>query len=136
VRASKCAGHSVGCRFSSMNREVKSGAMSRLLVLVMLVVSLVCSASEEWKEKVLYSFQNGSDGATPAGGVVFDKEGNLYGARPRPGNIAKNKTTLLVLSVPITASKWRASGTLSFSRMTSKPSLYLPTTNTSPLFIV
>jgi hypothetical protein len=37
-------------------------------------------ASAEWKEKVLYSFQGGTDGASPAGGVVFDKQGNLYGA--------------------------------------------------------
>ena len=29
---------------------------------------------------MLYSFQGGSDGAVPAGGVVFDKAGNLYGA--------------------------------------------------------
>ena len=33
-----------------------------------------------WKEKVLYSFQGGNDGAVPAGGVVFGKQGNLYGA--------------------------------------------------------
>jgi hypothetical protein len=34
----------------------------------------------EWKEKVLYSFQGIPDGAIPAGGVVFDSAGNLYGA--------------------------------------------------------
>ena len=33
-----------------------------------------------WKEKVLYSFQGIPDGAVPAGGVVFDRIGNLYGA--------------------------------------------------------
>ncbi len=32
-----------------------------------------------WTETVLYSFQNGSDGAEPAGGLIFDKSGNLYG---------------------------------------------------------
>ncbi len=31
-------------------------------------------------EHVLYSFQGGADGQTPAGGVVFDKQRNLYGA--------------------------------------------------------
>jgi len=41
---------------------------------------LVPSAFAHWKEKVLYSFQGGTDGAVPAGGVVFDKSGNLYGA--------------------------------------------------------
>jgi uncharacterized repeat protein (TIGR03803 family) len=31
------------------------------------------------KEKVLYSFKGGSDGATPAGALVADNAGNLYG---------------------------------------------------------
>jgi uncharacterized repeat protein (TIGR03803 family) len=30
-------------------------------------------------ESVLYSFQNGSDGAEPVGGVIADSQGNLYG---------------------------------------------------------
>ena len=34
---------------------------------------------EQWNEKVLYSFQGGSDGAIPFGNVVFDAAGNLYG---------------------------------------------------------
>jgi len=38
------------------------------------------------KEKVLYSFQGGTDGATPAGGVVFDAAGNLYGATTNGGS--------------------------------------------------
>jgi uncharacterized repeat protein (TIGR03803 family) len=33
-----------------------------------------------WKENVLYDFQNGSDGADPAGGLIVDASGNLYGA--------------------------------------------------------
>jgi len=41
---------------------------------------LTVPASAEWKEKVLYSFQGSNDGQSPAGGVVFDKAGNLYGA--------------------------------------------------------
>jgi len=36
------------------------------------------SASGTWKETVLFSF-NGTDGYGPYGGVVFDREGNLYG---------------------------------------------------------
>ncbi len=46
----------------------------------MLILALASGASAKWREKVLYSFQGGTDGATPAGGVVFDKAGNLYGA--------------------------------------------------------
>ena len=32
-----------------------------------------------WTETVLYSFQNGSDGESPMGGLIFDAAGNLYG---------------------------------------------------------
>ena len=55
------------------------------LLLAVLVVALPASA--EWKEKVLYSFQGGTtDGSLPAGGVVFDKAGNLYGADTSGGS--------------------------------------------------
>ncbi|MGA8763160.1 MAG: choice-of-anchor tandem repeat GloVer-containing protein, partial [Candidatus Sulfotelmatobacter sp.] len=33
-----------------------------------------------WTEKVLYSFQGGTDGALPYAGLVMDAAGNLYGA--------------------------------------------------------
>ena len=35
---------------------------------------------------MLYNFQSGTDGANPAGGVVFDTEGNLYGATENGGS--------------------------------------------------
>jgi len=54
--------------------------IAHILCLSLVLAALVSFASAEWKEKVLYSFQGGTDGATPAGGVVFDKAGNLYGA--------------------------------------------------------
>jgi uncharacterized repeat protein (TIGR03803 family) len=31
------------------------------------------------KEKPIYTFQDGADGANPTGGLAFDKTGNLYG---------------------------------------------------------
>lgn len=31
-----------------------------------------------WTEKVIYSFRNGTDGANPVGGVIFDSSGSLY----------------------------------------------------------
>ncbi len=50
------------------------------LLLAALAISPPARAAT-WSEQVLYSFQGGtSDGAAPAGGVVFDKAGNLYGA--------------------------------------------------------
>ena len=38
-----------------------------------------------WKESVLYSFQNGSDGEYPDAGLIFDPSGNLYGATDNGG---------------------------------------------------
>ena len=37
-------------------------------------------AKSTWAETILYSFKGGSDGANPAGGLVFDSSGKLYGA--------------------------------------------------------
>ena len=33
-----------------------------------------------WTETVLYNFQGDKDGQLPYGDLVFDKQGNLYGA--------------------------------------------------------
>ncbi len=64
-----------------MNRKHRLQFALRLLGLFVIILALGASASAEWKEKVLYSFQGGAtDGALPAGGVVFDAAGNLYGA--------------------------------------------------------
>jgi hypothetical protein len=38
------------------------------------------AVAAQWNEQVLYSFQYGTDGAEPVGSIVFDKQGNLYGA--------------------------------------------------------
>jgi hypothetical protein len=57
-----------------------------LLAILGAVFVFAPPASAEWKEKVLYSFQGlPNDGAYPAGGVVFDKAGNLYGATSSGG---------------------------------------------------
>lgn len=37
------------------------------------------SGQTPWPETVLYAFAGGADGATPAGGVIADTSGNLYG---------------------------------------------------------
>src|SRR5271155_4073578 len=49
------------------------------LTVILIILSFTSPASAEWKEKVLHSFQGGTDGSLPAGGVVFDSAGNLYG---------------------------------------------------------
>jgi hypothetical protein len=64
-----------------MNPKMRAHMLGRVLLLLAAVCSLVSAASAGWQEKVLYSFQGGAnDGFFPAGGVVFDKQGNLYGA--------------------------------------------------------
>ncbi len=40
----------------------------------------LAQVSGQWVEKVLYSFQNGTDGAYPAAGLVLASTGALYGA--------------------------------------------------------
>jgi uncharacterized repeat protein (TIGR03803 family) len=39
-----------------------------------------------WKEELLYSFGDGSDGAFPIAGVTFGSDGSLYGATSSGGN--------------------------------------------------
>jgi uncharacterized repeat protein (TIGR03803 family) len=38
-----------------------------------------------WTQKVLYTFQGGTDGAAPMGGLIFDSAGNLYGTTSQGG---------------------------------------------------
>ena len=53
-----------------------------------------------WTEKVLYSFQDGADGATPVAGLVMDAAGNLYGTTSA-ANFA-GSGTVFELSPPAT----------------------------------
>jgi len=51
-----------------------------------------------WTESVLYSFQGAPDGAFPAGALVFDKKGNLYGTTSGGGTFRGG--TIFQLSPP------------------------------------
>src|SRR5262245_52642025 len=65
-------------RFPAMNSPART--VHRLTLLTAVICGLITSASAEWKEQVLYSFQGGTnDGSIPVGGAVFDSKGNLYG---------------------------------------------------------
>jgi hypothetical protein len=56
------------------------------------VANGICTPSAAYVEHILYSFQGCSgcgssgDGATPAGGLIFDSVGNLYGTTGNGGN--------------------------------------------------
>jgi hypothetical protein len=62
----------------SLNRFFPLSQTTVIVAAILLLAPSVSAAG--WKEKVLYSFQGSPDAATPVGGVVFDKAGNLYGA--------------------------------------------------------
>jgi len=68
-----------------MDRNRYSRVVGRLLTLFAFALALANSASAEWKEKVLYSFQGATDGQLPVGSIVFDSAGNLYGATTQGG---------------------------------------------------
>src|SRR5580698_2461141 len=57
----------------------------RWVISLGIILATASTASAEGKEKVLYSFQGLRDGSVPAGGVVFDTHGNLYGATTEGG---------------------------------------------------
>jgi uncharacterized repeat protein (TIGR03803 family) len=70
-----------------------------------------------WTEKVLYNFTGGADGGNPAGGLVFDSKGNLYGTASWGGNFENSVGLGVVfeLSPPATAgSPWVESVLYSF----------------------
>jgi uncharacterized repeat protein (TIGR03803 family) len=43
------------------------------------------ASGSNWTEKILYTFQGGSDGMMPLGGLIFDAAGNLYGTTSTGG---------------------------------------------------
>lgn len=79
---SLAGGNSARRWFLTLIPKVKIGLIVRVLPFLMVFCSLVSVTWAEWNEKVLYSFQGGPighDGDEPAGGVVLDNVGNVYG---------------------------------------------------------
>jgi uncharacterized repeat protein (TIGR03803 family) len=67
------------------------------------VFKLTPTAVGEWKETVLHRFTGGTDSSTPAGGLMFDAAGNLYGASD--GSIANSPSNIFRLS-PAASGGW------------------------------
>ncbi|MGB0039285.1 MAG: choice-of-anchor tandem repeat GloVer-containing protein [Terriglobales bacterium] len=44
------------------------------------------SGAGSWTEKVIYTFESGSDGGYPYAGLILDSKGNLYGTTVQGGN--------------------------------------------------
>jgi uncharacterized repeat protein (TIGR03803 family) len=71
-----------------MTHKKRFPGLTHSSLLLAVVLSLIVPASAEWKEKVLYSFQGGANnGSVPVGGVVFDRQGNLYGVTSDGGGV-------------------------------------------------
>jgi uncharacterized repeat protein (TIGR03803 family) len=63
------------------------------------------TAGAPWTETLLYSFTGGADGSRPVGGVIFGKNGSLYGPASRGGTAGYG--TLFELTPPaVTGSAW------------------------------
>ena len=69
------------------------------------------NGSGGWTESLLYSFQGVNDGATPSSGLIFDKNGNLYGTAGNAG--AGNHGVVFELS-PGSGGAWTESVLHSF----------------------
>jgi uncharacterized repeat protein (TIGR03803 family) len=69
------------------------------------VFELTPEADGEWKEFILHSFGNGTDGQGPAAGVVLDAAGNLYGTTSSGGAFGQYTGTVFELE-RVGAGRW------------------------------
>ena len=60
-------------------------ATSRFVIAMALLIFLEAALASATTETVVYSFQGGSDGSNPSGGLVVDAVGNLYGTTTTGG---------------------------------------------------
>ena len=63
-----------------------SSRVMLLLALTFLAAYAALPAHAQYVESVPYTFAGGADGASPAGSLIFDSKGNLYGTTSNGGN--------------------------------------------------
>jgi uncharacterized repeat protein (TIGR03803 family) len=63
---------------------MKSGSRVRAGAALLLALAL-CNPAQAGKEKALYGFAGGGDGAFPQGNVILDAQGNIYGTAQSGG---------------------------------------------------
>jgi uncharacterized repeat protein (TIGR03803 family) len=86
--------------------------LATLFVLVVTMLAAPASAAAQFK--VLYAFKGETDGSFPAGSLVFDHAGNLYGTTRAGGTIPEECTeyhypgcgTVFVLT-PLSGGRWK-----------------------------
>jgi hypothetical protein len=69
------------------------------------------SGKGQWTASVIYTFQNGPDGAIPVPGLLFDPQGNLFGASAGSDSVAANVFEL----TPGANNSWTESVLFSFN---------------------
>ena len=73
-------------------------------------------SSSGWTETVLYRFSGGADGANPDGNLVFDANGNLYGAAGLAGNTTCSSGCGVIFELfPNSSGGWTQSVIYTFS---------------------
>jgi uncharacterized repeat protein (TIGR03803 family) len=77
-----------GRKPGSVSRECFRATKAKTALLIVLLISVASPSvayGQSYKEKVLYSFTGGPDGAYPYGSVIQDANGNLYGTTQQGG---------------------------------------------------
>jgi uncharacterized repeat protein (TIGR03803 family) len=77
-----------------------------LLILLTLLLSVGHASAAGSKDKILYSFQGGDDGAAPKGGLIVDRVGNLYGTTYSGGSLNFKGTVFQLVPPSAPGSPW------------------------------